>query len=108
LTDSYTLLAYFEQVAPHELREEARASAAKAIELDDASAESHTSMAMYRLIFEFDLAGAEHHFKKALELNPKLVTAQYLYGHISRLSAASMSRIDAAASRSSLIRCQVR
>jgi len=86
LTDSYTLLAYFEQVAPHELREEARASAAKAIELDDASAESHTSMAMYRLIFEFDLAGAEHHFKKALELNPKLVTAQYLYGtHLATL-----------------------
>jgi len=37
-------------------------------------------MAMYNLIFEFDLPAAERHFKKALELNPRLVTAQYLYG----------------------------
>jgi tetratricopeptide (TPR) repeat protein len=80
LTDCYTLLAYFEEVAPHELREKAKASAEKAIELDDASAESHTSMAMYCLIFEFDLPAAERHFKRALELNPRLVTAQYLYG----------------------------
>jgi serine/threonine-protein kinase len=80
IADSYTLLAYFEEFAPHELRESARASAHTAIELDDSSAESHTSMAMYNLIFEFDLAAAEHHFKKAVELNPRLVTAQYLYG----------------------------
>ena len=80
LTDCYTLLAYFEEVAPHVLREKARVSALKAIALDEASAESHTSMAMYKLIFEFDLASAEHHFKKAVGLNPRLVTAQYLYG----------------------------
>jgi adenylate cyclase len=80
IADSYTLLAYFEEFAPHELRERARASALKAIELDDVSAEAHTSMAMYKLIFEFDMSAAEHHFKKALELNPRLVTAQYLYG----------------------------
>lgn len=80
LTDCYALLAYFEEVAPHELREKAKASAERAIELDEASAESHTAMAMYNLIFEFDLPAAERHFKKALELNPRLVTAQYLYG----------------------------
>ena len=80
ITDCYTLLAYFEEVAPHELRDRARASALKAIELDETSAESHTSMAMYSLIFEFDLPAAEIHFKKALALNPRLVTAQYLYG----------------------------
>ena len=86
IADSYTLLAYFEQVAPNELREQAGRSAAKAIELDDTSAESHTSMAMFKLIFEFDLNGAEEHFLKALELNPKLVTAQYLYGtHLATL-----------------------
>ena len=80
ITDCYTLLAYFEEVAPHELREQARASALKAIELDETSAESHTSMAMYKLIFEFDLAKAGEHFEKALELNPRSVAANYLYG----------------------------
>ncbi len=92
IADSYTLLAYFEEFAPYELRESARASAHKAIELDNSNAESHTSMAMYNLIFEFDLAAAEHHFKKAVELNPRLVTAQYLYGtHL-----ASTQRFDEA------------
>lgn len=95
IADSYSLLAYFEECAPHELRERARTNAVKAIELDDGSAESHTSMAMYMLIFEFDLPGAEHHFKKALELNPRLVTAQYLYGtHL-----ASQQRFDEAFQR---------
>jgi len=80
ITDCYTLLAYFEEFAPHELREKAKASALTAVELDDTSAEAHTAMAMYSLIFEFDLAAAEYHFKKALALNPRLVTARYLYG----------------------------
>ncbi len=80
ISDCYSLLAYFEHNAPYELSERARASAFKAIELDEASAEANTSMAMYRFIFEFDRGEAERRFKKALELNPKLVTARYLYG----------------------------
>jgi TolB-like protein/Tfp pilus assembly protein PilF len=80
LADSYTLLTYFEEYAPHELRERTRECALKAVELDEASAEAHTSMALYRLIYEFDLQAADHHFRKALDLNPRLVTAQYLYG----------------------------
>lgn len=80
ITDCYTLLAYFEERGPHELRERANTSALKSIELGAATAEAQTSMAMYKLIFEFDLTAAEHHFQKALELNPRLVTAQYLYG----------------------------
>jgi serine/threonine-protein kinase len=90
IADSYTLLAYFEAFAPHELSDKARVSVEKAIELDDASAEAHTSMAMYKLIFEFDLAAADYHFNKALELNPRSVAAQYLYGtHL-----ASQRRFD--------------
>lgn len=80
LADSYTLLTYFEEYAPHELKARTRECAFRAVELDDVSAEAHTSMALYRLIYEFDLPAADHHFKKALHLNPRLVTAQYLYG----------------------------
>ena len=46
ITDCFTLLAYFEQFAPFELSERAMATAAKALELDDNSAESHTAMAL--------------------------------------------------------------
>ncbi len=80
ITDCHALLAYFEQTAPHDSREKAKASAYKAIELDEASAEANTSMGMYNLVFEFDLRETESRFKKALHLNPKLVTARYLYG----------------------------
>ena len=80
LADSYTLLTYFEEFAPDELRELSRGSSFRAVELDDASAEAHTSMALYRLIFEFDLPAADRHFRRALELNPRSVHAQYLYG----------------------------
>ncbi len=80
ITDCHALLAYFEQFAPHDLLEKAKASAYKAIELDETSAEANSSMAMYKLVFEFDLRETESRFKNALHLNPKLVTARYLYG----------------------------
>jgi len=80
LADSYTLLTYFEEYAPHELREQTRECAFKAVELDDASAEAHTAMALYRLIYEFDLRSADLHFRRALELNPRSGHARYLYG----------------------------
>ena len=80
IADCYALLAYFEQVAPGDLREQAKMAAVKAIQLDEESADANCSMAMYRLIFEFDLLEAGHRFRRAVELNPKLVTARYLRG----------------------------
>jgi adenylate cyclase len=80
IADCYTLLTYFEEFAPHELREKTRSNAERALELDEGSADAHTSMALYGLIFEFDLAAAERHFQRAVELDPRSVTAQYLYG----------------------------
>jgi serine/threonine-protein kinase len=80
IADSYALLAYFEAYAPSQLRERARAAARKAIELDEGSAESHTAMALYVLVFEFDWAATEFHFERALEINPRYVPAQYIYG----------------------------
>ncbi len=85
IADSYALLAYFEIYAPDQLRDRARTAAEKAIELDDTSAESHTAMAMYRLVFEFDMAATEFHFLRAIAINPRFVNAQYLYGtHLAR------------------------
>jgi adenylate cyclase len=79
IADSYTLLTYFEVVAPHDFRERIEVNARKAAELDPSSAEAQTAMALYKL-FGFDLDAAEDYFRKAVELNPKLVTARYLFG----------------------------
>ena len=80
VADSYSLLAYFEARAPSDLRVHARAAALKAIELDDGSAEAHTSLAIYSLIFEFDWDVIEKHFLKAVEINPRYGQARYLFG----------------------------
>jgi eukaryotic-like serine/threonine-protein kinase len=58
----------------------ARAAALKAIELDDCSAEAHLALATVKLYFDYDWAGAEKEFRRALEINPNLADAHAHYG----------------------------
>ncbi len=54
---------------------QAKAAAAKAIEIDDSLAEPHVTMAFIHLWFVWDWAGAEREAKRAIELNPNLAFA---------------------------------
>ncbi len=65
--------------APSETFPKATAFLAKAIELDDSSAEVHVSLANYKNGVEWDWAGGEKAFKRALELNPNLANAHFFY-----------------------------
>ncbi len=59
--------------APMPAREaysKARDAAVKALELDDTLSEAHNSLAVVKWFFEWDWAGAEREFNRALELNP--------------------------------------
>jgi len=67
-------------VPPHEAFPKAKAAALKAIELDDTLAEAHQVLASVRLAYEWDWAGAEREFQRALELNPNLAEARFFYG----------------------------
>jgi serine/threonine-protein kinase len=58
----------------------AKDEATKALQLDDSLAEAHTSLAMIKVNFEFDWAGAENEFKRAIELNPNYAEAHHQYG----------------------------
>ena len=51
-------------------RPKARAAAEKAVALDDRSAEAHTSLAVFKLFYEFDWPGCEREFRNAMALNP--------------------------------------
>lgn len=51
----------------------------RAVELDPDSAEAHTSRGIALSIDRRD-SEAEHHFEKAIELNPRLFDAWFLYG----------------------------
>lgn len=71
LADAYAFLASSTgESAPGEWYPKAKASALKALELDDALAEAHTSLGFFRLLYDWDFAAAGREFKRAIELNP--------------------------------------
>jgi tetratricopeptide (TPR) repeat protein len=79
LADSHNMLGDYSYVAPGEAFPRALALAAKALELDDTLAEAHSSLAFAKLFYDQDWAGAEHHFKRAIELNPNYAPAHQWY-----------------------------
>ena len=62
-----------------ELYEKSRAHATKALELDESLAEAHTSLGWIKRIHDWDWAGSEREFRRALELNPNHVNAHQWY-----------------------------
>ena len=53
--------------------------AEKAVALDDSLAEAHTSLAYAKQNFDWDFAGAEQEFRRALALNPNYAIARQWY-----------------------------
>jgi serine/threonine-protein kinase len=80
LADCYSLLARYRFEPPAESFRLARAAARKALDLDDTSAEVHVSLAYVSFNYDYDWAGAERGFQRAIELDPKYATAQHWYG----------------------------
>ncbi|HYU46321.1 MAG TPA: tetratricopeptide repeat protein [Terriglobales bacterium] len=81
LADSYVLLAEIGDARPREAIAKARAAAAKAIEIDTLLAEAHAPLAFISAFYDYDWAGAEREFKRAVELNPGDATAHQWYAH---------------------------
>src|SRR6202795_165536 len=77
--DSYAQLADFNVLPTREVLPKVKSAAAKSLELDEAGAEAHTSLAWARF-HEWDWAGGEKEFKRAIELNPSYPTAHSWYG----------------------------
>jgi TolB-like protein len=60
----------------------ARANAEKAIEYDPSSAEGYVSRGSIRMFHDWDFAGAEEDYLRALDLNPSYPTARLAYGDL--------------------------
>jgi TolB-like protein/DNA-binding winged helix-turn-helix (wHTH) protein/Tfp pilus assembly protein PilF len=73
-----------------EMFAQAKSAALTALSLDDSLAEAHTSLAYLKFWQEWDWAGAESEFKKAIALNPDYATAHQWYAEYLRL----MGRFD--------------
>ena len=79
LADAYNLLSEYNSVPPRESFPKAKAAAAKALALDNSLAEAHTSVAMVKCSYDWDDAGAEAEFQRALVLDPNYATAHHWY-----------------------------
>jgi TolB-like protein/Tfp pilus assembly protein PilF len=77
LADSYIVMLAV--LPPREAMPKAKAAAQKALELDPELAEAHTSLAMVQVIYDWDWAGGERSFRRAIELNPGYPTAHHWY-----------------------------
>ena len=77
LSDAYLWAGYNEgRMTATAARPRARDAALKAVQLDSGSAEAHASLATYKLFYEYDWAGCEREFRKAIALN-----ANYAFAH---------------------------
>ena len=68
-------------VDPAKVAPEARAAVAKALELDPNLAEAHGSLAKIKLWYDWDWAGSEREFRRAIELNPNDSMIHTGYSH---------------------------
>jgi TolB-like protein/Flp pilus assembly protein TadD len=83
LSDSYALLGiYGGGLPPNEAMPKAKESALKALALDAELAEAHESLAHVLSDYDFDFAGAEREYKRAIELNPNIASAHQWYGEM--------------------------
>jgi len=70
LANCYTAMALYMELSPDEAAPSALDAAAKAVQLDDKLAEAHAALSYAKLLFAWDLLGAERELLRALELNP--------------------------------------
>jgi TolB-like protein len=87
LADSYNVLAQFGELAPGEAMPKSKNAALRALEIDDTLAEAHASLALVNKLYDWDWAGAEMEFRRAVELNPNYANAYHWYAMF--LSAAA-------------------
>ena len=69
LADAHISLAKMSVSLLDDVMPQAKAAAEKALEIDDTLAEAHASLGSIKF-FEWDWAGAEREFKRAIEINP--------------------------------------
>ena len=82
LADTYDLLGASDATGampPNEALPKAKAAALKALEIDDALAEAHVSLAHVHYYYDRDWTAAEREYKRALELNPNYPIAHQWY-----------------------------
>lgn len=79
LADCYATLGYLSCLAPSEAFPAAQRHATKALELDGSLAEARASLGFVKLYFDWDWAGAEPEFQRAIALDPNYAASHEWY-----------------------------
>jgi serine/threonine protein kinase/tetratricopeptide (TPR) repeat protein len=79
---AFTELGEVGELSPGEAHPRAQAAAARAVALDPELGEAHCTVAYGKFVYEFDWAGAEQEFKRALELSPGNADTYDFYGRL--------------------------
>ncbi|HXQ29625.1 MAG TPA: protein kinase [Gemmatimonadales bacterium] len=82
MAEAYAELAENGSLAPEDAYRHAREAAARALELDPTLGEAHCVAAYLKTLWDFDWAGAEQGFRRALELSPSSADTYDLYGRM--------------------------
>jgi tetratricopeptide (TPR) repeat protein len=98
VADAYSVLGYvgYAVLPPADAFPQAKAAALKALELDPSLAEAHVVLAYVKWEHDWDWAGSEEEFRRAIALNPNYATAHHWYA--TRLAA--LGRMDEARAES--------
>jgi serine/threonine protein kinase/tetratricopeptide (TPR) repeat protein len=95
MADCYAQLGYGSIVSPEDSFPRARGAAQKALELDPNLAEGHASLGFARMYYDWDFAGAEREYRRAIELNRNSATAHQWYAYL----LTAMERPESEAAR---------
>jgi DNA-binding winged helix-turn-helix (wHTH) protein len=80
LADCYTILSHYSRLSPKQTLPKAKAAALKALEIDDTLVEAHASLAIVKMLFDWDWRGAEVEFLHAFKPGKNYATAHHWYG----------------------------
>jgi TolB-like protein/Flp pilus assembly protein TadD len=78
---SYFFLGVFNAIPPQQAWGKVKEAALLAIAKDDRLPEGHGALALAKLHYDWDFAGSEREFKRALELNPSNADIRHDYAH---------------------------
>ncbi|HEX7333769.1 MAG TPA: winged helix-turn-helix domain-containing protein [Pyrinomonadaceae bacterium] len=79
LADCYNMLVVYGRLEPKEGFPKAKEAATKALEIDENSAEAHTSMAFINFRWDWDRTATEREFQEAIRLKPGYAPAHQWY-----------------------------
>jgi TolB-like protein/tetratricopeptide (TPR) repeat protein len=70
IADYYNVLPFYTRISPSDAFPKAKAAALRALAIDESLGEAHAALAFEMAYYEWDWAGAEREFQRALALTP--------------------------------------